>query len=736
MSNNRELSQIANLIEVIDQTRHINVKQATGQNVGVGITNPSTKVHVIGDATISSDLNVGGNLSASNISIAGLAITNNASVGGAMTVGSLEVSGQSNLVGLTSTIQLNVTGLTTTQNLAVAGFSTFYDDIRLDKYKYFYIGDGNNSHIYASGSVNNNSVTLSQSSLSNNGSLTLKGDTVYVSSGSDNGVTIREDSSEKVEVILGYDGNERLRTVGTGITVNGSIGVKTDVYVWGNIGVNTDAPSQPLHVDGNVYVSGTVQAGAINANITEANYAPVAGIATFAQGISQYPDIEVTSIGATSSNISQTLNVGPGGAFLKAAVAGVGFGTLSPYAPIDVYGNAKITDGHLNLILGTEETGYNLHAVPNNVSYKNILIGHRSGYNLYNGDENVCLGYESGYSLDGSNNVFIGFRAGILNDGYVNDNVCIGHDRSNVISTGSTQLTIGSRTNDWIIGDSNFNVGIGLTNPSEKFEVSGNAIIQNQLNSGTLFVNDSGSTSGVSIQTLSTGEVGIGMTPIYGNKLEITGNSFVSNAIGIGATAMSARLHIAGGVTQPGGEANIIVQSSSPSSIPSTISSNSSTGTLSLFSGGLGNASQRGGQIDFIGGNAASYAGQIIFRSGISTGGTIQPINARLDTTGVLYATTFTSTSDERKKENIETLSNPHQILDGIRGVRFDWRDNGKPSVGVIAQEVEKVLPEAVHSDEDGMKSVSYDMLIGVLIETVKDQQKRIEDLENKLNAK
>jgi hypothetical protein len=48
---------------------------------------------------------------------------------------------------------------------------------------------------------------------------------------------------------------------------------------------------------------------------------------------------------------------------------------------------------------------------------------------------------------------------------------------------------------------------------------------------------------------------------------------------------------------------------------------------------------------------------------------------------------------------------------------------------------VEKVLPEAVKTDPEGMKSVCYDMLIGVLVEAIKDQQKRIDDLEARLDA-
>jgi hypothetical protein len=146
-------------------------------------------------------------------------------------------------------------------------------------------------------------------------------------------------------------------------------------------------------------------------------------------------------------------------------------------------------------------------------------------------------------------------------------------------------------------------------------------------------------------------------------------------------------------------------------------------------------SSQRGGQIDFVGGASSTYPGELLFRTGIGTLGTEQPITARLDTSGIMYANTFTSTSDERLKANIERIDDPFVILNEVKGVRFNWKDGGDPSVGVIAQDVEKVLPEAVKTDPEGMKSVCYDMLIGVLIEAIKDQQKRIDDLEARLDA-
>lgn len=89
---------------------------------------------------------------------------------------------------------------------------------------------------------------------------------------------------------------------------------------------------------------------------------------------------------------------------------------------------------------------------------------------------------------------------------------------------------------------------------------------------------------------------------------------------------------------------------------------------------------------------------------------------------GAIYVTgDITGLSDERKKTNIETISGALEIVDKLRGVRFNWKDTGKKSAGVIAQDVKAVLPELVHENPDGDLSVAYGNLTGVLIEAVKE---------------
>ena len=97
---------------------------------------------------------------------------------------------------------------------------------------------------------------------------------------------------------------------------------------------------------------------------------------------------------------------------------------------------------------------------------------------------------------------------------------------------------------------------------------------------------------------------------------------------------------------------------------------------------------------------------------------------------GVVTATDFNSTSDETLKENITTVENAVDLNSQLRGVRFEWKKDGKPSYGVIAQELEQVLPELVSGTDP--KTVNYNGIIGVLIEAVKELSARVEELENK----
>jgi len=83
-------------------------------------------------------------------------------------------------------------------------------------------------------------------------------------------------------------------------------------------------------------------------------------------------------------------------------------------------------------------------------------------------------------------------------------------------------------------------------------------------------------------------------------------------------------------------------------------------------------------------------------------------------------------------KTNINRIQNPIDKIVKIDGVTFNWIETGKPSLGVIADDIQNVVPELV-SDTDP-KTVNYNGLIGLLIEVVKEQQSQIDNLNNRLS--
>lgn len=98
------------------------------------------------------------------------------------------------------------------------------------------------------------------------------------------------------------------------------------------------------------------------------------------------------------------------------------------------------------------------------------------------------------------------------------------------------------------------------------------------------------------------------------------------------------------------------------------------------------------------------------------------------------------STSDERQKDNVQLIDNPTQKIAKLDGVTFTWNDQGpswvndrdtRDDVGLLAQQVEQVIPEAVTTRDDQYKAVDYKRVIPLLVESIKELTARVEQLEN-----
>lgn len=162
------------------------------------------------------------------------------------------------------------------------------------------------------------------------------------------------------------------------------------------------------------------------------------------------------------------------------------------------------------------------------------------------------------------------------------------------------------------------------------------------------------------------------------------------------------------------------------------------TGNLSIASGALERRLTLGNSGIYIYGNPGgvgffksgvisfnidSTTGLVSVDKGITSGGSISCTG--LTSSGTITASgNITSTSDKRLKSNINTIDSALTKVNKLRGVEYTMK--GVRSLGVIAQELQKVIPELVHEDSSGHLSVAYGNLVGLLIEAVKELDRKV----------
>ena len=116
--------------------------------------------------------------------------------------------------------------------------------------------------------------------------------------------------------------------------------------------------------------------------------------------------------------------------------------------------------------------------------------------------------------------------------------------------------------------------------------------------------------------------------------------------------------------------------------------------------------------------------------------GTTAP-GEKLEVNGNVQADAFLYSSDKRLKKDIQIIPSALDKVLQLEGISFQWKDEGKGSginLGLIAQDVEKVFPELVSTNENtGLKSLQYGNLVAPLVEAIKEQQKQIEELKQEI---
>ena len=217
---------------------------------------------------------------------------------------------------------------------------------------------------------------------------------------------------------------------------------------------------------------------------------------------------------------------------------------------------------------------------------------------------------------------------------------------------------------------------------------------------GDFYISTLGATKRLTI--LDTGEVGIG-TNAPTQKLEISNGSVLSNYVAPNTSIIPFK-----GVTDDESEVSIQVSNSS--------------GDFEIKKG-----------LNFSAINISSAESLQIYQNNALN----YQFQADGDFVTVGNITAFGSFSDRNLKENIETIPNALDKVSKINGVTFNYIGSKEPMTGVIAQEVQEVLPEAVYDTVDNTRedgralAVRYGNMVGLLIEAIKELKAEIEELKN-----
>ena len=574
-----------------------------------------------------------------------------------------------------------------------------------------------------------------------------------------------------------------------------SAGISTSGLVYkqtlGSLGIGTTNPTSKLWVDGGGYFTGIVTAKEFSGDGSK-----LTGVTGFKIKSSQTDSSQAQFITFVSTSSTTDVGISTNNFVFIPSSGSLGIGTTNPTSKLWVDGGGYFTgsitanNGFTGSLSGTATSTTNIPNLSGDITSNNTvttLATVNSNVGTFGSDisiPSITVNAKGLVTAVATNSITVGdgqLSLGVSGTGLSGSATFTANQQTNGTFTVTSNATNVNTSNTIVSRDSsgNFNAGTitanvkgnltGIADTASKLETSRNFSVDGDVRASSvefdgtsnitlnafLSNNFNANTTGIiTAFKFSTGESGIGIN-INSNTISGPENLTIDPA-GVGDN--SGIVRIKGDLYVDGTQ--FLVNSSTIDladlnvGIATTVSANflldgggigigsnniKKTFTYNSYSDSLKSSENLdislGKTYKINGTDVLSYntLGSSVFNSSLTSVGTLGYLNVgNVYSTGIITATDFNSASDINLKENIQKIDNPIDKIIKIDGVRFDWKLDGKPSMGVIAQNIEEVLPELVSGENS--KTVNYNGIIGLLIECVKTQQEQIDNLNRRLD--
>ena len=564
--------------------------------------------------------------------------------------------------------------------------------------------------------VNSNEVNIGDAILTLNSDLGSG-----VAASEDAGISINRGSDSDVSFI--YDESENRWSLGSQQLVSGDLipnsdsaeDLGTTSVRWRKLYADDIDVSNDISVSGDITVSGTINASITGTsdNATALATARSIGLGGDLSGSANFDGSQDITINATIQNNSVALGTDTTGNYVAALTAGAlidvgaaGEGA-SPTVAVDL---TELTDGTADIVGSEDELVYLDNGSQKRKLVSEIKIGQ------FNTTNQIALG------TDTTGNYVQTLAAGN------NSIVITGADAEGSTKTVSIGDNIGANTSGKAATAGNADTATAL----ETARNIGGVSFDGSANINLPGVNTTGNqnTSGSAATLTTARSIGLGG--------DLSGSANFDGSGDITITATIQNNSVALGTDTTGNYVGTLTAGQS------LTTSGAATGEGIAHALSLDADARHPAATDVYHGNAHEYIhfddGNQLLRFYVGNAEDMRlEADGDLHVDGDVVSESTTVSSDEKLKENIEVVENAVEKIHQLRGVEFNWKKSGRKSAGVIAQDVEKVLPQAVKEvrslaeDEDAYLTVKYDSLHALTIEAIKTMSDEIAALKEEI---